>query len=72
MKNKIDEEFNIPYYVFEAIVNYVEHSAKETYSRESWNEVVMLINMAQMNDRFSESQAKKLKEKFCREDKNKP
>lgn len=68
MKNTKKEEFNIPYYVFEAIVNYVEHSARGTYSRESWNDVVMLINMAQMNDRFSESQANKLKERFCREE----
>lgn len=65
-EKELNKEFDIPFYVFEAIVNYVELSAKGITTSEDWNEVVMLINMAKMNERLTESQATRLKRKYKR------
>lgn len=62
--NRINEEFNIPYYIFEEIVDYIGESAKG-YSRcMQWENIKGLINLAVINNRLSKEQADFLKIKF--------
>jgi len=56
----LNVEFNVPYYILEEIVNYIE-SGK---SLRIWNNVELLINLARMNGKITEEQAKYLKEKY--------
>ena len=55
--NKINEEFNIPYYIFEEIVEYVEKSAKGYSGCMQWENIKGLINLAVINNRLSKEQA---------------
>ena len=65
---KINDEFNIPYYIFEEIVEYIEQSAKGECKCMKWENVKSLLNLAVKNKRLSERQAEHLKEEFCREE----
>jgi len=65
--NIINEEFNIPYYIFEEITEYIELTAKGHYKCMKWENIKSLLNLAVVNKRLSRKQADYLKEKFCRE-----
>lgn len=65
--NTINEEFNIPYYIFEEITEYIEFTAKGHCKCMKWDNIKLLLNLAVVNKRLSRKQADYLKEKFCRE-----
>ena len=65
--NTINEEFNIPYYIFEEITEYIELTAKGHCKCMKWENIKSLLNLAVVNKRLSRQQADYLKEKFCRE-----
>lgn len=64
---KINDEFNIPYYIFEEIVEYVEQTAKGKCKCMKWENITSLLNLAVKNKRMTERQADYLKKEFCRE-----
>ena len=64
---KVNEEFNIPYYIFEEITEYVELSAKGHSKCMKWNNIKSLLKLAVTNNRITKGQADFLEEKFCRE-----
>ena len=64
---KINEDFNIPYYIFEEITEYLEQTAKGHCRTAKWNNIKSLLNLAKVNNRFTQEQVNFLKEKFCRE-----
>lgn len=64
---KINEDFNIPYYIFEEIVQYVELTAKGYSKCMKWENIKSLLRVAQKNKRLSEQQVKHIIEKYCRE-----
>ena len=64
---KINDEFNIPYYIFEEIVEYVEQTAKGKCKCMKWENVKSLLNLAVKNKRMTERQAEHLKKECCRE-----
>lgn len=64
---KINEDFNVPYYIFEEIVEYVELTAKGNSKCMKWNNIKSLLNLAKVNDRLSEQQVKHIINNYCRE-----
>ena len=58
--DKINEDFDIPYYIFEEIVDYIERGRPIT----RWDNVVALMGMAKVNNRLTEEQVKHLIETY--------
>ena len=65
--NKINEEFNIPYYIFEEITEYIELTAKGNCKCMKWENIKSLLNLAVVNNRLTKQQADLLKHLYCRE-----
>lgn len=63
---KINEEFNVPYYIFEEILEYVELSAKGNCKYSKWENIKSLLNLAVVNNRLSREQAEHIKDTFFR------
>lgn len=64
---QINEEFTVPYYLFEEIVEYVELTAKGYSKFMKWNNIKALLRLAIANNGLTEEQAKFLENKFNRE-----
>ena len=64
---KINDEFNIPYYIFEEIVEYVEQTAQGKCKCMKWENIKSLLNLAVINKRITRQQAEYLEKEFCRE-----
>lgn len=64
---QINDEFNIPYYIFEEIVEYVEQTAKGKCKCMKWENIKSLLNLAVLNNRITRTQAEHLEKEFCRE-----
>lgn len=64
---KINKDFNVPYYIFEEIVEYVEITAKGHCKTMKWKNIKSLLNLAVINNRLTNEQAEYLKNTFCRE-----
>lgn len=64
---QLNEEFNVPYYIFEEIIEYVELTAKGYCKCMKWENIKALLGLAAVNKRLSPEQAKFLEKKFCRE-----
>ena len=64
---KVNEEFNIPYYIFEEITEYIELTAKGHCKCMKWDNIKSLLNLAVINNRLTRQQADYIKEKFYRE-----
>lgn len=67
---QINEEFNVPYYIFEEIIEYVELTAKGYFKYMKWENIKSLLRLAVVNDRLTEQQAEFLEKEFCRENFN--
>ena len=65
--NKINEDFNIPYCIFEELVDYVELTAKGYSKSMKWENIKALLGLARLNNRLSREQVKFLIEKYNRE-----
>ena len=65
--NTINEEINIPYYIFEEITEYIELTAKGHCKCMKWENIKSLLNLAVINNRLTKSQAELLQQRFCRE-----
>lgn len=49
--NTTNEEFNIPYYIFEEIAEYIELTAKWHCKCMKWENIKSLLNVAVINNR---------------------
>lgn len=65
--NKVNEEFDIPHYLFEEIVQYVEETAKGHCKMAKWNNIKALLRLAKVNDRLTEQQVEYIIKTYCRE-----
>ena len=50
--NKINEDFDIPYYIFEEIVEYVEQTAQGHCGSMKWQNIKALLGLAKINKRL--------------------
>lgn len=62
-----NQNFDIPYYVFEEIVDYIEQTAKGKSKCMKWSNVKAIIRLAVLNNRLSKEQGDFLITTFCRE-----
>ena len=66
---QFNEEFNIPYYIFEEITEYIELTAKGYCKCMKWENIRSLLRCAVRNQRLTERQAEHLEKMYCRETK---
>lgn len=64
---KLNKDFNVPYYIFEEILEYIELTAKGHCKSIKWNNIKSLINLAVINNRLTKEQAEYLKKTFYRD-----
>ncbi len=50
----MNRDFNIPFYIFEEIIEYIEKGKPVT----KWNNIMTLLQLAKLNNRLTESQIK--------------
>lgn len=50
----MNRDFNIPFYIFEEIIEYIEKGKPTT----KWNNIMTLLQLAKLNNRLTESQIK--------------
>jgi len=60
-------EFNVPYYIFEEIVEYIELNKEGNKKTAKWENIVALLKLALKNNRITKEQYNFLKEKYNRE-----
>lgn len=65
--SKINNNFNIPYYIFEEIVEYIDLKSDGIEKASKWNNILMLLNTAVMNKKLTYEQAEYIKKTFCKE-----
>ena len=64
---QVNEEFAIPYYLFEEIVQYIELTAKGYSKCMKWNNIKALLKLAVANNKLTEEQANFLEDEYNRE-----
>ena len=64
---KLNPDFDIPYYIFEEIVEYIEQTSKGRCRCMKWANIKALLLCAVQNNRISIEQAKCLEKTYCRE-----
>ena len=64
---QINKEFDIPFYIFEEIVEYVEQTAQGRCRRMKWENIKSLLKLAQVNNRFTQEQVDYIIKTYCRE-----
>lgn len=62
------QNLNVPYYIVEEIVEYIEQKATGKNRSMKWENIKALLRLAVANERLTEEQAKFLEKQFCRED----
>ena len=62
-----NKDFNVPYYIFEEIVEYVELTAKGNCKCMKWENIKSLLNGAKVNNRLTEQQVNYIIETYNRE-----
>ena len=67
---KVNEDFDVPHYIFEEIVEYVEQTAQGRSRCMKWENIRRLLRLAVVNKRLTEQQAEFLEVKYCRENKS--
>lgn len=63
----INEEFAVPYYIFEEIINYIELTSKGYCKCMKWENIKSLLKLAVITNKLTIEQAKFLESNFCRE-----
>jgi hypothetical protein len=64
---QLNEDFNVPYYIFEEITEYIELTAKGYSKCMKWENIRSLLRLAVVNNRITKEQAKFIEKEFCRE-----
>lgn len=64
---QINKDFNIPYYIFEEIVEYTELTAKGHCKCMKWENIKALLGLAKVNNRLTDEQVKYIIKTYCRE-----
>lgn len=67
MKNTINEDFMIPFYIAEELIDYIELSAQGHCKSTKWENIKALLRLAKVNNRLSEQQVKHIIDNYCRE-----
>ena len=63
----INPDFNIPFYIVEELITYIELNALGYSESKRWDTIKALLRVAKVNGRFSKEQIDFLESKYCRE-----
>ena len=63
---KINEDFDIPYYIFEELIDFIENKAKGNLKIAKRNNIQGLLDLAVLNKRLSKEQADFLEQKYIK------
>lgn len=66
-KRIINPDFDIPHYIFDEIVEYIEQTAQGRTRGMKWENIRSLLKCAVINERLTERQAEHLEKTYCRE-----
>ena len=64
---QINKEFDVLYYIFEEIIEYVELTAKGYSKSMKWENIRALLRLAVINNNLTKEQTQFLEKEFCRE-----
>ena len=64
---KINEDFNVPYYIFQEITEYIELTAKGHSKCMKWENIKALLGLAKVNRRLTQEQVDYIIKTYCRE-----
>lgn len=64
---EINKDFNIPYYIFEEIVEYIELTNQGYCKCMKWENIKSLLGLAKINNSLSSEQVNFLIKKYNRE-----
>lgn len=64
-------DFNVPYYIMEEIIEYIEQTAMGKNKSMKWENVKALLKLAVMNKKITKEQSEFLEKQYCRENKSK-
>ncbi len=64
---EIKKDFNVPYYILEEIVEYIELTNQGHCKTMKWKNIKSLLGLAKINNRLSSEQVNLLIEKYNRE-----
>ncbi len=64
---KINTDFNIPYYIVEEIVDYIELTNQGYCKSMKWENIKALLRLAKVNDKLSNEQVSFIIDTFNRE-----
>ena len=64
---EIKKDFNVPYYIVEEIVDYIELTAKGYCKCMKWENIKRLLNCAKVNNRLTQEQVQFLIDTYNRE-----
>ena len=65
----VNKEFNVPFYIFEEITQYLELTAQGHCKCMKWGNIKSLLKLTQLNDRLTDTQVKHIINTYCREPK---
>lgn len=66
-KESYNKDFDIPYYIFEEMIEYIEQTAQGRCRCCKWENILKLMSCAVENNKLTETQYQYLKENYCRE-----
>ncbi len=64
---KINPDYNVPYYIFEEIVDYIEQTAHGKSKCMKWDNIKSLLRLAVINNSLTKEQADMIEKVYCRE-----
>ena len=64
---EINKDFDVPYYIFEEIIEYIELTAQGHCKTMKWENIKSLLRLAQMNKRLTKEQVDFIIKEFSRE-----
>lgn len=64
---EIKKDFNVPIYIVEELVDYIELTAQGHCKCMKWENIKKLLKLAQVNDRLSNEQVNFIINTYCRE-----
>ncbi len=63
---EINKDFNVPIYIVDEILEYVELTAKGYSKCMKWENIKALLNCAKVNNQLTQEQVKFIIEAYCR------
>ena len=64
---EINKDFDVPYYIFEEIIEYIELTKQDYCKSMKWGNIKKLLRLAQVNHRLTDKQVNFIIEKYNRE-----